>query len=812
MQLGKWLALAAFGMAGSAWGGLFGPDQPHEVTQAIAERCLKQGQYEESWEGMQSALEQAPEGAVKDQLDTRFRKLLFARSWYEFKRQQLDDSFQLAEWAREGASDRLLKAYAEELAKIDIAFGEDHRSKAVSAEIEPDLEQAISQWSEVCRIQGEVGEEALGHKTRLENKRDSLLRDLEQVAQDIAAERWDIAAAALKRVSAADRSLRVRTGELDRRLTDAHYQAAVRDAAAFLASNQFAAAYAKVDEAAAVSPESAKHEPLRTRVQDKFTKATAAAVAEATRTDDRDALTKWSRAYEKFDLLRESDRLSLLVENRNKADQLLATARLQMQNARSEAVAQSLESAKALWPERSDVGQLAANLRTALPMSLVERDLVASRLLDDDGAYGFWTQKGGRAQEAWGAAEYVRAAQRVSETALSTATNHHAAGAVLAALLYGIKARSVATIAGLTGPKTQADQWLLAASKAMDVRPWMVKLAIDVKAKESGSGALNVSDLTAASIRSANPTRHFQVTAGADPAADYRVEVAIEKLAVESKVETSFKSIRYVASVEYDPNPVYMQLQAQLGPAESQVASARAAYNAAQSANLQANINMLGVSQSGNPYQQLSAAGNSLGSSMSVSSARDALDAAIHQRNSIVSQLNQTSQTVERKIYGDHSYAVQTHHRTGAFYATVQMVSRQGQPVGRPSAISDSFSESDSTNEGFAPANLAEDPLHLTSEAEILQRFVGVAMDDIPENIGEKVALIWESRQSEILKEKDPVRRADRLIALTLVAPALTKGIESSLSSDIPHLPSGSIELIKTLLSNAAMPTVQTKM
>jgi hypothetical protein len=45
----------------------------------------------------------------------------------------------------------------------------------------------------------------------------------------------------------------------------------------------------------------------------------------------------------------------------------------------------------------------------------------------------------------------------------------------------------VATIGGLTGPRPRRIN-VVGDFQATDARPWMVKLAIDVKAKESGSG------------------------------------------------------------------------------------------------------------------------------------------------------------------------------------------------------------------------------------------------------------------------------------------------------------------------------------
>lgn len=807
MRFSKRFALAALLVATSARGGLFAPDEPYQTTQIAAERSLKQGEFDSARAGMLKAVEQAPAGPVRDQLDARFRKLLLDRAWYECKRERLDESFQLAEWARTDAPDRLLKTYADELARIDRSFGEKHRSLAALAEAEPDLEKAVQHWSEVARIPGVEGEKALAQKRRVEKSRLQLVQDLAEAEKEIAEERWEDAQQATAKAAAADRSLRSRTAELDRLRTDSHYKAAIRDASAFLASNQFAAAYAKVGEAAAVSPQSEAHAPLRTRIQGEFAKATASSVAAAVKADDREALGKWSRAYGKFDLNEEAGHWARLVENRNKADALQAAAETQMRGGKTLAAAESLEAAKILWPERGDFAQLAANLRTSLPLGSVESDLVASRHLDDDGAYGFWTERGGRTQPPWGSAEYVWASQRVIAGALAVASNRQAGGAVLVSLLYGIKARAVAAAAALPDARNEADRWLAGVAQAADARPWVVKLAIDVKMKENAADAVNPADLMDAAIRSANPTRYFQVAAGSDAAADYRIEIAIDQLNVKSTVENDFQTVRYVASVEYDPNPLYAQLQAQLSAAEAEVESARAALNSAQSASLQAGINMLGVvAQSGNPFQQLSAAGNSLSSSMSVSSARSRLDAAVNRRNSISAQLNRTAQTVERKVYSDHSYVVQRHARLGAFQATVQIQDRQGRALGRPGVVSDRFSETDSTHEAFAPADLANDPLELTSEADVLRRFARLAMDGIPDKVGEMVDEAWNSRQSEILKEKDPVLRMERLVALALVAPRRAAEIDTALAAEIAHLPRGSVDFVQNLLASASLP------
>jgi hypothetical protein len=100
--------------------------------------------------------------------------------------------------------------------------------------------------------------------------------------------------------------------------------------------------------------------------------------------------------------------------------------------------------------------------------------------------------------------------------------------------------------------------------------------------------------------------------------------VSIDKRVVEQGGDL-LKSIRYVASSNTIPIRLHEAASAG-GPAESQWHGARGLQRRA-SANLQAYITCSRV-QSGNPYQQLSAAGKSLGSSCR-RSARDALDAAI---------------------------------------------------------------------------------------------------------------------------------------------------------------------------------------
>jgi hypothetical protein len=736
---------------------MFGPPEPYQVEQRNFKEALSAGQYGQAKAKLSEALNLVP-GEKKPDLQNYFSKAMFRQSSVEYKLQNWDTSFDLMATAYQGASADLRRSWAKECHDIQSQYVAYHLQRANDAVKVKDLKTAIAEYEIASKPHDPSVAEARSSFDKYTAQRRELEAKLEAAKAQIEKEQWASGMATLDDVLSQDASLGTVCRELSNLLTERHYQAAIRDCRASLAKKELTAAFSKANEALALNTSHPEAAELKSQVQKSFAAGVAAQLKDALAKDDRPSLENLAKQYAAFELDADASHIRTVLANRAEADRNWALAQEHIAADRHESAIEPLCKACALWPENQKLGQLQKDTRIH----------VAKDALSD----------GGKADDS---------------------------KCPLVCALYCMKARTVCP--------TEADVQDAAkalAGKAIgkvDRKAMETAFIVAVKADRDIEATLDTTRLIEAIIKALPPASRFVAIV---PAGDKQpeaqtvltVQVDVSALFVATREQAFNKSVRYVSDVAYDPNPAYIQLQADLGAAQAKMAAAQQDYQQAQAMQQQAirNAQMAGAGAPG-LLKGLNALGAGMGT-VGMQAAQDKVAAANSEYSAIANNMSNTSATIPRNIYSDYPYVVHQYDRRGTLKATVRMVGQGGKPVAEK-VITDTFQQSDTAHDGYAPAGLQEDTLDLPSEEQVRDRFLKKLFTEAASSSSDAVATYWKKLTDAATGTKDTCARWEKLLTLSLQVPAMKDDVLGDIRRNVMYIPKDFVEQLDNQFENA---------
>ncbi len=508
---------------------------PYQAEKRMFRDALSSRQYSLAKTKISDSIAIAPE-EKKAKLDIYFTKSLFRQSWQDYKSKRWDTSFDLMSTATERASAELREDWLEERRKIADAYATFHIGLADVAIQKKDLKTAIDEYNVAGKAHNVSGEEARMACETYTKQRIGLQGKLKEAEEQINQELWEKGEASIAYVTSQDVSLHIECQDLIERLTECHYQAALRDSKKYFTEKSFQKAFAKANEALSLNSKSrTEASRLKKKIQQAFPDSVSKSEQDALQKDNRPELNRIAKEYDEFELKDKSNRLKSILANRKQSDKFLAFAQEQISTGTYEAAIDNLCQACKLWPDNRKRADLLRNTRIHVGNDELA---VAKQLLKD---------------------KYP-----------------------LVSALHCLKAEHICS----TIPDISKDARLLARESIAEVRDMQTQFCVSVSVNEDIETTLDASKLQKAIIQALPPASRFvSKTSPADTRNDkvptFSIKVDAQALLATTQKQSFNKNIRYVSYVAQDPNPDYIQLQANLDAAKHKMAAANNAYQEA---------------------------------------------------------------------------------------------------------------------------------------------------------------------------------------------------------------------------------------
>ncbi|MFA5204551.1 MAG: hypothetical protein WC708_09140, partial [Lentisphaeria bacterium] len=489
--------------------------------------ALAAGQHERAVQKADQALAVAPPER-RPRLERFLIRSLFRDAWREHRAQRWDNAFAQMVAAHQRAPANLREDWADECRQIAQQYAAFHSGRAGTAVQARDMRTAIAEYELAGKADNALGREALAAVNKYTMQRKALETRLENAKTAVEREAWGEAATVIAEVRAQDASLAESCDRLSGWSRTRHCQAALRDGRGLLEKQEFGAALAKTNEALALEASSGATE-LKQAVQAAFTDSVDGELKQALAKDDRSTLDDLARRHDAFELAPAAARIRAVLASRGEADRLTATARELIGDKRYEAALEPLHQACGQWPENQQLAKLY--------------------------------------QET-----------RIQAGTYALAVAEHAAGkqCPLVCALYCWYALILCPAEAEIQEKAQAG--FQDALGKIDRRTLTTAFEVEIALGNGIETVFDVSNLQQA-ISQAVPaeSRFVSVAApGAGVAAGnvFRVSVEVGTLFVATREQTFNKVFRYVSEVTHDPNPEYIQLQADLNAAQCKMVAA----------------------------------------------------------------------------------------------------------------------------------------------------------------------------------------------------------------------------------------------
>jgi hypothetical protein len=251
---------------------------------------------------------------------------------------------------------------------------------------------------------------------------------------------------------------------------------------------------------------------------------------------------------------------------------------------------------------------------------------------------------------------------------------------------------------------------------------------VDVTVNREIETTLDATRLQEAIIQALPPASRFvHVAPGGEnqpvAATSFRIAVDVPALFATTQEQAFNKNVRYVSYVAHDPNPDYIQLQANLNAAQHKMVAAQNAYQEALNAQNQAIRNQQMAGQNAPGFITAINALTAVGGGVGMEVAKNNASSANSEYQALARQMSNTPATIPRDVYADYPYIEHRYERRGTLKAVVRVLNSDGKPIAEK-VITDNFQDSDTAHDGYSPAGLREDPLNLPSEDDIRARFV----------------------------------------------------------------------------------------
>lgn len=651
---------------------------PYQVEQRQFKDALSSGHYDLARQKITESLDLAP-SEKKDNLDNYFTKSLFRQSWRDYKDKNWDNSFDLMTTATERATTELREDWSKECQKIAHEYARFHLDRADAAMARKDLKTAIVEYEAAGKADNDLGTEGRTAFDRYTAQRKQLESRLETAKAQIEKEQWNDGTTSIEYVRSQDASLAGLCRELTELLTERHYQAAVRDCRALFIKKDFPAAFSKANEALALNTVHSVAGQLKGQIQKAFMESVSGKLKESLEKDERPALDALAKQYDAFELTGDASRVRTVISNRKEADRNLALAQEHIAANRHESAIDPLRKACGLWPENQRLSGLHKDTRV-----------------------------------------------HVANVALAAAEEADKDKCPLVCALYCLKACQVCP--SEREPQDKARAVMANALAKIDRKAMQAVFSVDVTVNKDIETSLDASRLQDAIIKALPPASHLvAVIPAAENAPEagtvFRIVADVQALFATTQEQAFQKNVRYVSYVAHDPNPAYIQLQADLTAAQHKMVAAQNAYQEAVNMQNQAirNQQMAGQNAPGllTALNALGAVGGGIGMEVAKSNA----SSANSEYQAIARRMSNTSATIPRNVYADYPYFEHRYERRGMLKAHVRILNADGRSIAEK-VITDNFQDADTTHDGYAPAGLRADPLDLPTEEDIRARFV----------------------------------------------------------------------------------------
>ncbi|MCK4818790.1 hypothetical protein KA005_23660, partial [bacterium] len=514
-------------------------------------------------------------------------------------------------------------------------------------------------------INDDIGQQAYKEISKWSEARKKLELKLNQANEAINQEQWAKSEALINQIISKDLSLQPECDELKSYLVQQHYNAIIRDAEVLLKENMFILAFNKANEAIALNTGLPEPRNLKTKIQEKFVLFVKEDIDKALANDIRPQLIQLSEKFENLELSERSAVLKKTVQDRNEADRQLEMAREQIALARQESAIPYLKKASVLWSDNKDITVFHQQTCLHVANSVMEK---AKKAIHQN--------------------------------------------CPLLSLLYCLKAQTVCPQEKVNNQVAiLADQALHVADQT-SMEFW---LSVDIKFDQDVNAIIDTQKLQA-EIASSIPqeSRFVRVVSPSEniPKNDkfFIVDIDIKDFTVKTEKSMFQKAVRYISYVANDPNPNYIELQAQIAAAQHKMAAAQNSYQEALQVR---NRSLQGLSYGGssmpNLFKVLGAVRATAGT-FGMETAKDDLRKANYEYKVIANCMSNTSPTVPRNVYADYQYVVEEYRRSGLLKVITKLINPENQIVVQK-LITDTYNKSDQKHDGYSPASLSADPL-----------------------------------------------------------------------------------------------------
>lgn len=475
---------------------------------------------------------------------------------------------------------------------------------------------------------------------------------------------------------------------------------------------------------------------------------------ESLENDARPALEALAKQYEAFELSSDASRLRAVLRNRNEADRNLSLAQENFVAGRHEDALEPLRKACGLWPENQQLSDL-----------------------------------------------YKKTRVRVGNDALAAAEKADKERCPLVCVLYCLKACQLCP----TEPDIQDKSRAIMANAIgkIDRKAMQIAFVVDVTVNKDIETSLDASHLQDAIIKALHPSSQLvRVIPAAENPSDagtvFRIATDVQALLVTTREQAFQKNVRYVSYVAHDPNPAYVQLQADLAAAQHKMVAAQNNYQRALQMQQEAyrSAQLAGPSAYGGYKAAIILQG--VAGTIGIEKAKSDFDRANSEYQAIAARMSSTPATTPRNVYADYPYLEHRYERRGILKAHVRISNAEGRTLAEK-VITDNFQDSDTTHDGYDPAGLREDPLELPSEDDIRARFVRKLYSEATATARDFVGNHWQKILAEASSVRDPVSRWEKLLTLAIQVPAMKDEATREIRQNLANIPTDFVERINNL-------------
>lgn len=795
--------VVACGVASTSTAGLFSQDEPFEKAQRAAKLSMRKGDYSVGRQHLQRSIALAPDEETRLKLVTSANRLLYDYARKENREGNSDTAFSLIEAAWDGASLKLRRSFGRLRVRVHTDYVNNHTEKAEEAKRALDLALSVQEYTLASLGDNYSARRAAEEASRLSSKRAHMAEQLSEASRLIEAEDWSGAGKIIASVRTQDHSMENESRALATRLRDRHVAADMRDAAKLLTAKNYREAFEKADSALSLSPNRRAVMELRRRVQAAFITQTKAKYADAVKQDDRTALRALAAQYAALDLGDESAQMTTIVKNRGRSDYHLRQSSHWTAQCDYDKAIQCLNSAIGEWPHNKELRRKKEALSLARGLRERETDVFNSRTLGADAAYAFWKKEASSSNSTWRDKEQRRAGEILARRSMQYAERALKEGCAIVAALYVAKATAVCE--GDREIRGAAKSLSNKAIESVDMSSLRRNVWTSISLPSGARGEVDEEDIHRAIARAvgvSTPLVRTRKKTGTTNRATKGVTIAVtvHHFSVRTDISQNSKTRQYVSSIANDPNPEYQGLQQKVANARAALSSAQSAYQAARAQHQRANMHAV-ASFNASDQQKLIALGAQAAAFSKSSAAERAASNAQSHLNSAVRELNNTSPTIQRKIYATHAYTVQNHVRRGSLRAKVVAEGEDGEVL-YSRDISKAIEDSDTTHPGFTPAGIRADPLSLEGESSMKRKLKTKLMEDVPAIATKAITLYWSRKFTRANAIQKRWAKWEALLQCHLqVGQRWTEsGVTTVLASGIENLPASALRNVTSLL------------